>query len=209
MNESVAEKDTFKDMLMAFAYEHKLNVEHHRSVKLLSFYTHAVEPLMLFKLDVDEVAPLVLKPFKNFKVDKLVNKLLGFLGEVAEDHLSGYLNDVFFDQFITHNIQKIVLKDGYKSVHDVAYYQVELLNNVQSTRILVNFHTEPTAPVFHRNPEMKGSIKYLMVDVYYRDFETLRMPMLGYYALEIGKFLNIPINEIDDNVLKLVAMVKI
>jgi len=207
MNVNSAETDSFKELFTVFAKEHDIMVGRYCAVKLLSFYNHNFDPVLLFQLDADFVTPLVMKPFKHFHVKKLVTRLTDFLGEVIEDSLEGFLAANFFDQFILHNIQNIVLKEGYTSIHDVAYYQLELIGT--STRLKVNFHTEPVQPKFYRNTEMKGTIKYLNVDVYYRDFESIREPMLEYYADEIGKFLNIPVNEIDDNVLKLVEMVKI
>lgn len=215
MNINADETDSFKELFTLFAKEHDITVGRYCAVKLLSFYNHNFDPVMLFELDADVVAPLVLKPFKHFKVKKLITKLTDFLCEVAEDHLVGYIKENYFDQFFFHNIQSIALKEGYTSVHDVAYYQVELYKNRtnidtdDSVRFIVNFHTEPVEPKFYRDSKMKGSIKYLNVDVYYKDIESLREPMLAYYASEISYFLNIPINEVDDNVLKLIEMVKI
>lgn len=209
MNVNAAETDSFKQLFSVFAQEHNLTVGRYCATKLLSFYNHNFDPVMLFELDVDAVAPLVLKPFKHFNVKKLVTRLTDLLGEVVDDHLLGFLAHDFFDQFILHNIQNISLKEGYTSVHDVAYYQVELINNRYSKRFMVNFHTKPVTAGFRKNMEMKGSIGYYIVDVYYRDFESLREPMLAYYATEISDFLKIPVNKVDADILKLVEMVKI
>lgn len=209
MNVNAAETATFESLFKVFAQEHNLTIGRYCATKLLSFYNHNFDPVMLFQLDAEAVAPIVLKPFKNFHVKKLVRRLMDFLEVIAEDNLEGFLAVDFFDNFVLHNIQNIGLKEGYTSVYDIAYYQVELINNKFSKNILVNFHTEPVKATFRKNEKMKGSVEYLVIDVYYRDFETLREPMMAYYAISIGEFLNIPVDEVDANVLKLVEMVKI
>ncbi len=56
---------------------------------------------------------------------------------------------------------------------------------------------------------MKGSLEYIDINVYYRDFESLREPMMAHYANDIGEFLDIPVDTVDEDVLKLLDMVKI
>lgn len=209
MNVNADETKSFEAMFKVFAQEHNINVGRYCATKLLSFYNHNFDPVMLYQLDADAVAPIVLKPFKHFNVKRLVRALMDSLAFVADDHMDGYLASDFFDNFIIHNIQNIGMKEGYSSVYDIAYYQVELINNKYSKRFFVNFHTESVEATFKKNREMKGSLEYIDINVYYRDFESLREPMMAHYANDIGEFLDIPVDTVDEDVLKLLDMVKI
>lgn len=201
----------FEQMFRDFAREKNIKIERYCSTRLLSFYDQ-VGSLMLFQLDVDQVAPIVLKPFTNFRVNKLIRKFILQMDDIITEYLLGYVPEDFFDNFGAHNVQNIYMKDGFQSLNDIESYEVELINMSEaqrSTRLYVRFHTQPTPPKFYRDKQMKGTIKYLHVDVYYKDIPSIIEPMLAYYAEEVGQYLGIPVNEVDNNVLKLVEMVKI
>jgi len=203
--------DEFEAMFKIFAQEKNIKIERYCSTRLLSFYDQ-VGSLMLFQLGVDQVAPIVLKQFTNFKVNNLVKKLILQMDDVVNEYLLGYLSEDFFNNFGEHNIQNIYMKDGFQSLDDIESYEVELINpseQKRSTRIHVRFHTKPTTPKFYRDKNMKGTIKYLHIDVYYKDIPSIIEPMLAYYAEEVGLYLGIPVCEVDNNILKLVEMVKI
>lgn len=201
--------DYFKSLLAVFSAEHKLHVDKYCSRRLLSFYTHDFKPLMLHKMDIDIVAPLVLKPFKAFNVERLVKKVKIIFDEFVDERLEGFMLPDFYDTFETHTIQSVALKKDYTSLQEVAYYQVELISDTKPTRIFVNLHTEPVTPSYRRDSNKRGSIKYLIVDVYYKDMEAIKEPMLAYYLTEVSAFLQIPVTDMDENVLTLIKMAKI
>lgn len=201
--------DYFKSLLAVFSAEHKLHVDKYCSRRLLSFYTHDFKPLMLHKMDIDIVAPLVLKPFKAFNVERLVKKAKIIFDEFVDERLEGFMLPDFYDTFETHTIQSVALKKDYTSLQEVAYYQVELISDTKPTRIFVNLHTEPVTPSYRRDSNKRGSIKYLIVDVYYKDMEAIKEPMLAYYLTEVSAFLQIPVTDMDENVLTLIKMAKI
>lgn len=201
--------DYFKSLLAVFSAEHKLQVNKYCSRNLLSFYTHDFKQLMLYKMDLDIIAQLVLKPFPIFNVERLVKKIKIIFDEFIEERLVGFMVPNFYETLELHTIQTIVLKKDYTSLHDVSYYQVELISSVEQTRIFLNLHTEPVTPSYRRDKEKRGYVKYLIVDVYYKDMESIKEPMLAYYLTEVSHFLHIPLTDIDENVLKLIEMVKI
>jgi hypothetical protein len=201
--------DYFKSLLAVFSAEHKLHVDKYCSRRLLSFYTHDFKPLMLHKMDIDIVAPLVLKPFKAFNVERLVKKAKIIFDEFVDERLEGFMLPDFYDTFETHTIQSVVLKKDYTSLLDVAYYQVELISDTKPTRIFINLHTEPVTPSYRRDSNKRGSIKYIIADVYYKDMESIKEPMLAYYLTEVSAFLQIPVTDMDENVLTLIKMAKI
>lgn len=201
--------DYFKSIFAGFSAEHQLKVDKYSSRRLLSFYTHEFKPLMLHKLDIDAVAPLVLKPFKAFNVERLVKKAKIIFDEFVDERLEGFILPDFYDTFETHTIQSIVLKKDYTSLQDVAYYQVELISDKKPTRIFINFHTEPVTPSYRRDSNKRGSIKYLIADVYYKDMESIKEPMFTYYLTEVSEFLQTPVTDMSENVLTLIEMAKI
>lgn len=201
--------DYFKSLLAVFSAEHKLHVDKYCSRRLLSFYTHDFKPLMLHKFDIDAVAPLVLKPYKAFNVERLVKKAKIIFDEFVDENLEGFMLPDFYETFETHTIQSVALKKDYTSLQEVAYYQVELISDTKPTRIFVNLHTEPVTPSYRRDSNKRGSIKYLIVDVYYKDMEAIKEPMLAYYLTEVSAFLQIPVTDMDENVLTLIKMAKI
>lgn len=203
-----AETDTFSILFAPFAQEHNINVSRYCATKLLSFYNYNLESIMLFQLDATVVSPLVLKPFKNFNVKTLVRNLICFLGDVSKNKLGGFVPEDFFSQFSLRNIESIILKQNYTSVHDIAYYRVELINSKHSVDLFINLHTDPVKSTFAKKKSLNNGLDYLEIDVYYKDFKPLIKPMMAYYAILIGEFLNIHVDEVDEKILKLLEMVK-
>ena len=206
MNTNTEESIFFKKMFMNFASKHNITVERYCSVKLLSFYNHNFDPVMLYDVGVDEVAPLVLKPFRGFKIKKLVNELTQYLSKCSNNYLDTFLDKDFFTSYIIYNTQSIFLNKDYTSVHDIAYYQLELINNKCSTNFLVNLHTKPVKATYYETPEDTVLDKYLVIDVYYKDIESLLNPFLDYYSTAICKMLEIPLTPINKELLTVLKM---
>ena len=59
MNVNADETKSFEAMFKVFAQEHNINVGRYCATKLLSFYNHNFDPVMLYQLDADAVVVAV------------------------------------------------------------------------------------------------------------------------------------------------------
>jgi len=109
---------------------------------------------------------------------------------------------------------KFGMKKDFVLVTDIDYYQITFKDNkdfANTLIFLIKLYTEPMTAFYKTRDEYVGQfmVSYVEMGVYYKDLTSIIKPMLSVYKNKVSNLLSYNVDVIDDNIIKVLDMIKI